>query len=64
MGRIIGAVVALALILSGGVLALQGLGHLGGTAVSGDSARAILGPALAGLGVALGIVMMQNRNRG
>lgn len=47
--------------LVGGVWTLQGLGYLGGSAMTGESLWAIIGPALAGLGAALVIVGLQRR---
>ena len=60
-GRILGLVVAAALVVFGVVFTLQGLGYVGGSAMSGSETWAILGPLIAGLGVALGIVVLQRR---
>ena len=40
---------------------LQGLGHLGGSSMTGNETWALIGPALAGLGVALTWVALQRR---
>lgn len=44
------------LVLVGGVWTLQGLGYLSGSPMTGVAAWAIIGPLVAGLGVALAIV--------
>ena len=44
------------LVVVGGVWALQGLGYLAGSTMTGVAAWAIIGPLVAGLGVALVIV--------
>lgn len=48
--------------LAGAVFALQGLGYLEGSTMTGEATWAIIGPIVAGLGVALMIVGLQ-RNR-
>lgn len=40
---------------------LQGLGYVGGSSMSGDETWAVIGPALAGLGVALTWVALTQR---
>ena len=60
-GRIIGLIVAAALVVFGVIFTLQGLGYVGGSSMSGPQTWAILGPLIAGLGVALGIVVLQRR---
>jgi len=59
--RILGLVVAAGLVVSGVIFTLQGLGYVGGSSMSGSQTWAILGPLIAGLGVALGIVVLQRR---
>lgn len=44
------------LFLVGGVWTLQGLGYLAGSPMTGVATWAIIGPLVAGLGVALAIV--------
>ena len=44
------------LVLMGGVWTLQGLGYLAGSPMTGVAAWAIIGPLVAGLGVALAVV--------
>ncbi|MEQ4498373.1 MULTISPECIES: hypothetical protein [Nocardioides] len=50
------------MVAAGAVWTLQGLGHLGGSAMSGEDTWAIVGPILAGFGVALAIVVLQKRH--
>ena len=59
--RIIGLVVAAGLVVFGVIFTLQGLGYVGGSSMTGSETWAILGPLIAGLGVALGIVILQRR---
>ena len=60
-GRIIGVIVAAAMVVFGVIFTLQGLGYVGGSSMTGSQTWAILGPLIAGLGVALGIVTLQRR---
>jgi hypothetical protein len=61
MGRQVGVVVGVVMLLVGGLWTAQGLGFVGGSFMSGSSTWAIIGPAVAGLGVALVIVALQRR---
>jgi len=63
VGRVVGLVAALVMVLVGGVFAFQGLGYLEGSSMTGEDTWAIVGPIIAGLGVALGIVVVQNGRR-
>lgn len=56
MGRIVVLVLSALMIVVGVVWTLQGLDILKGSAMSGVEFWAVVGPALAGFGVALGIV--------
>ena len=56
-------VVAVILILLGGLWTLQGLDVVGGSAMSGVAFWAIAGPVVAGLGVALLLVVWGRRPR-
>jgi hypothetical protein len=55
---LIGAVLALV----GGVWTFQGLGYLSGSPMTGVAAWAIIGPIVAGLGVALVIVGLRGES--
>jgi hypothetical protein len=63
MGRVVGLVIALLMVVVGGVWTFQGLGYLEGSSMTGEDTWAIIGPIVAGLGVALGIVVVQNIRR-
>lgn len=63
MGRALGLAVALVLVATGTVWTLQGLGYLEGSPMTGESFWALVGPVVAGLGVALGIVVVQHGRR-
>ncbi len=58
-GRIIGLVAAVLMVAAGTLFTFQGLGYLKGSSMTGVSTWAVIGPALAGLGVALGIVVLR-----
>ena len=51
----------LGLVVVGGIFTFQGLGYIGGSAMSGQDEWAIIGPGIAGLGVALIIVVTRPR---
>jgi hypothetical protein len=57
MGRIVGIVVGLLMFVVGAIWTAQGLGWWGGSSMSGVDFWAKVGPAVAGLGVALLIVV-------
>ncbi len=61
IGRALGLGIALVMVVSGAIFTFQGLGYLEGSSMTGDDTWAIIGPILAGLGVALGIVVVQGR---
>jgi hypothetical protein len=54
--RAVPVVLGVVLVVVGGVWALQGLGYLAGSPMTGVAAWAIIGPLVAGLGVALVVV--------
>ena len=51
------------MLLMGGVWTAQGLGWLEGSAMTGEEIWAVIGPIVAGLGLALMIVGAQRRSR-
>ncbi len=51
------------MVLFGALFTLQGLGYVGGSAMSGVEFWAIAGPAIAGLGVALVFVGVRGSGR-
>ncbi len=57
--RLIAWILATLLLLAGGLWTLDGLGMIGDDSSGGP--RAVLGPLMAGFGVALVIVLVQNR---
>jgi len=61
MGRHLAVVVGVVMLLVGGLWTFQGLGYVGGSAMSGSETWAVIGPIVAGLGVALVIVGLQRR---
>ncbi|WP_432477704.1 hypothetical protein [Nocardioides sp. GXQ0305] len=61
MGRNLAVVVGVVMLLVGGLWTFQGLGYIGGSVMSGSTTWAIIGPVVAGLGVALVIVGVQRR---
>jgi hypothetical protein len=61
MGRHLAVVVGVVMLLVGGLWTFQGLGYIGGSVMSGSTTWAIIGPVVAGLGVALVIVGVQRR---
>lgn len=56
MRRGIGIPVGLVMVVFGALFTFQGLGYVGGSAMTDSSFWAIVGPLIAGLGVALLIV--------
>jgi len=61
MPRWVGLGLGLLMILVGGLWTFQGLGYVEGSAMTGVEAWAIIGPLVAGLGVALVIVTGRRR---
>lgn len=52
----------LGLLVVGGIWTFQGLGYIGGSAMSDQEVWAIIGPVVAGLGVALIIAVTRPRD--
>lgn len=63
MGRVLGLVVAFAMVAAGAVWTMQGLGYLEGSPMTGVKFWALVGPVVAGLGVALGWVVLTSGRR-
>ena len=59
MKKAVGLAVGGLMVVAGLIWTLQGLGYLGGSPMTGVAAWAIIGPLVAGFGVALLIVMFQ-----
>ena len=59
--RVLGLVAALTMVLAGALFTAQGLGYVGGSSMSNDRTWSLIGPVIAGLGVALAIVILQRR---
>jgi hypothetical protein len=59
MGRTLALALAALMVFLGGVFTLQGLGYLEGSPMTGVELWAVLGPAIAGFGIALGIVALR-----
>ena len=55
------AALGVLMFLAGLVWTLQGLGYVGGSSMTGSETWAVIGPAFAGLGVALTWVALQRR---
>ncbi|HCB04799.1 MAG TPA: hypothetical protein PLZ93_11930 [Nocardioides sp.] len=60
LGRALGLSLAGLMVLVGALWTAQGLGWVGGSSMSGESSWAIIGPIVAGLGVALAITIIGN----
>jgi hypothetical protein len=61
--RRLGLAAAGVMVVLGVLWTLQGLGYVGGGSMSGERTWATIGPLVAGLGVALVIVIAQGRRR-
>ena len=61
MGRGIALVLSILMIAVGSLWTFQGLGYIEGSAMTGVELWAILGPAVAGFGLALLIVALRRR---
>ncbi len=56
------ALLALGMVVVGAIWTFQGLGYLEGSAMTGVQTWAVIGPLVAGLGLALLIVVMRPRD--
>jgi hypothetical protein len=61
LGRIVAGVLGLLMAATGALWTFQGLGYVHGSPMTGSTQWAIIGPVLAGLGVALIIVAARGR---
>ena len=61
MGRIVVLVLAALMVVVGLLWTFQGLGYIKGSSMTGEETWAVIGPAFAGLGVALAIVAGRRR---
>jgi hypothetical protein len=61
--RAVGLSIAGVMVLVGALWTGQGLGWIGGSSMTGESFWAIVGPIVAGLGVALAITIINNARR-
>ena len=64
MSRTIGIVVGALLVVVGVVFTLQGLGYLAGSAMTGVTLWAVVGPIVAVMGAVLAVVFMRRGRRG
>ena len=60
-GRVVALVLAALLVVVGAVWTFQGLGYLEGSPMTGVQLWAVLGPVVAGFGVALALVAGRRR---
>ena len=61
--KIVMLIVAAVLIVIGAVWTLQGIGVMGGSAMSGNSMWAIIGPIVIVVGIGLGLVALRRGAR-
>ena len=61
MGRVVALVLSVLLVAVGLLWTFQGLGYIKGSPMTGVEFWAVLGPAVAGFGVALAIVALRRR---
>ena len=60
MGRTVGIVLSALMVLVGLVWTFQGLGYIKGSPMTGVDLWAVVGPAVAGFGIALAIVVFRS----
>lgn len=61
LGKAAAVALGVLMFVVGLIWTLQGLGYVGGSAMTGDETWAIIGPVFAGLGVALTVVAVGRR---
>jgi hypothetical protein len=59
--RALGVALGALMVIAGAIWTFQGLGYLKGSSMTGQSVWAVVGPLLAGLGVALIIVAVRRQ---
>jgi hypothetical protein len=64
MRRAAGFSIAVIMVLVGALWTGQGLGWIGGSSMSGDATWGVVGPIVAGLGIALAITIVGRMRRG
>ncbi|GEP34581.1 hypothetical protein NSZ01_23490 [Nocardioides szechwanensis] len=62
MVKVIGLAVAGLMVLVGALWTLQGLGYVEGSSMTGEKTWSVIGPIVAGLGVALAISIMGRKH--
>ena len=62
MGKVVATTLGVLMFLVGLLWTLQGLGYVGGSFMTDNSTWAVIGPAVAGLGIALLIVTHQRKH--
>ncbi|WP_139982514.1 hypothetical protein [Nocardioides litoris] len=64
LARTVGLLLAVLLVAVGALWTAQGLGYLEGSSMTGSKTWATIGPIVAGLGVALVVVIIQRARDG
>jgi hypothetical protein len=60
--KVVGLAVAGLMVLVGALWTLQGLGYVEGSSMTGEKTWSVIGPIVAGLGVALAISIMGRKH--
>ena len=63
LGRTAGLTLAALMVAVGAVWTFQGLGYLEGSPMTGERTWAVIGPVLAGFGIALGLTVLRPPQR-
>lgn len=62
MVKVVGVAVAGLMVLVGALWTLQGLGYVEGSSMTGEKTWSVIGPIVAGLGVALAISILGRKH--